>query len=60
MGKIAELLEKEFMTINCNNCEMGAVDVFCVHCKLEESNWSLSALRALEVEEKIKKIMEEE
>ena len=60
MGKIAELLEKEFFNIDCNSCHYLIQNDYRRMCQECLSYWSISREKALELEKAIMEIMEEE
>ena len=60
MGKIAELLEKEFFNIDCDSCHYLIQNDYRIMCQECLSYWSISREKALELEKAIMEIMEEE
>ena len=59
MGKIAELLERELFSVNCNDCHYLIQNEYRKMCQECLPYWSISKEKALELEKAIMEIMEE-
>ena len=61
MGKIADLITEEFLSVYCNSCKYAEVndEEACESCHRKAMNWSISDDKANNIENKILEIIKE-